>query len=106
MAYSILFGFIVLGYMISGLAMFESAWKKTVRHREVNEARDGPFPSVRRLDAPHWKKWKFIPMALFFLTGRVAIWVATCVSCCLLNKLVMFGHDYKNPMPAWRRSLS
>lgn len=65
---------ILLGlYMLSGIFMFEWAWKEMKVFREVDEDRDAPYPAYRRLDVKNWRRWKFYPGAALILPLRLLL---------------------------------
>ena len=65
---------ILLGlYMLSGIFMFEWAWKEMKVFREVVEERDSRYPAYRRLDVKNWRRWKFYPGAALVLPLRLLL---------------------------------
>ena len=66
--------YIIIGaYMLSGLIIFEWAYKKVKPIRDVNEARDSQYPAYRRLDVKNWARWKFWFGAMTWMQIRFLI---------------------------------
>ena len=68
-----LYYFFIAAYMLFGLWCFEWAWAKCKPIREVNEARDSQYPAYRRVEAMHWRKWKFYFGALTWMPIRMFV---------------------------------
>jgi len=74
---------VILIYMavqaVIGWLLFEWAWSKTGRIREVDEERDDKFHSFRRLDAKRWARWKMYPGALLIMPTRLVLILITLI---------------------------
>lgn len=85
---------------IIGIAAFEWAYSKVYRFREVDEAREAYFTAVRRQDAPHWRRWKFYPGAMFTMPTRVVLLFLGIVVLFICLQVLTIGHNFdKGPMP-------
>ena len=65
--------FLIIGYMLLGLCMFEWAWSQVQNIKHVDEARDSQYPAYRRLDAKKWRKWKFYFGAVTWMPIRIVL---------------------------------
>lgn len=64
---------VLIAYMLSGIFMFEWAYKEMKVFREVDEARDSKYPAYRRLDVKKWRRWMFYPGAATILPLRLVL---------------------------------
>lgn len=64
---------LLIAYMLSGIFMFEWAYKEMKVFREVNEERDSKYPAYRRLDALKWRRWLFYPGAATIMPLRLIL---------------------------------
>ena len=71
-----------------GLIIFEWAFSKTKRHRNVDEQRDSLFPAWRRLDVNSFKRWKMYPIALTFMPLKLVLVVVGTLLVYLWGQLV------------------
>lgn len=70
------------------------------RFRKVDIARESYFSAVKRQDAPLWARWKFYPGAMFTLTTRVILLVASFIFLFLTISILCIGHNFdKGPIP-------
>jgi hypothetical protein len=61
-----------------GFVLLEFAWRRTKRHREVDEERDSLFPHFRRTDVQNWARYKFYPGAMLLMPTRIILIVLIC----------------------------
>lgn len=60
-------------HMLIGFLLFEYAWYRMQRMRDINEERDSKFPVFRRMDVKRWSRWKFYPGAMLTMPARMAL---------------------------------
>ena len=80
-----LYIFLIVNALI-GLLLFEYAWAKVRKVREINEERDSLYPAFRRYDAKKWSKWRFYIGAVTFMPIRLILSIVPLIFCYLLVK--------------------
>ena len=86
--------------------MIEYAWSKTTRYRNIDERRDGSYPSYRRLDAKYWARWKFYPGAMLMMPTRLVLFGFNLAFMVFLVRILCICHDFdKKPLGGCRKKM-
>ena len=79
--------------------MFEYAWSRNFRFRQIDEARDRNYPLFRRYDNKNWSRWKFYPGAVLWMPTRFFGLIIIAIVFNLIASLMTCGHDFsKGPI--------
>ena len=91
---------------VVGIILIEWTWKRVSRYRNVDESRDGCYPSYRRLDAKDWARWKFYPGAMFMMPTRLIL-LGLCIALFVffVKILTLFHNFEKAPVSGCRKKL-
>ena len=76
-----------------GAVIFEWAWHKGRRIREVDEKRDGLFPAFRRNDTQRWSKLKLYLGAVTILPLRVLAFLTLTIIVYPVVRIIFLGID-------------
>ena len=89
-----------------GIILFEYSWWRVSRYRNVDERRDGSYPSYRRLDAKNWARWKFYPGAMFMMPTRLLLFGLNLALLVFCVRILCICHNFeKKPLTGCRKKL-
>ena len=76
-----------------GFIIFNTAWKRNHRYREVDEERDRHYPVWRREDASKWSYWRMLPFALTIFGPRLILWIVSLLFILIVHSILLIGVD-------------
>lgn len=85
---------------VIGIILFEWAYKKVAGFRRIDPEREEYFKAFARVDAVHWARWKFYPLAILTMPTRVVLLAMMMLTLFVSISILCIGHNFnKGPMP-------